>query len=82
MVNGRLGAGKCCGDTRLWEIGHEEAHVGAPGWDSWLSVRLLVSAQVMVLGSQDRARCSVQSLLEILSPSHLCSFSFSQINNS
>ena len=45
---------------------------GGPGWLSWLSIRLLVSAQVMISGSCDwalhQAPCSVESLLEVLSP--------------
>ena len=50
---------------------------GAPGgWCSRLSVRLWVSAQVVILGLWDRALhwapCSAGSLLEILSPFSLC----------
>ena len=47
--------------------------LGAPGWFSWLSSRLLISAQVMISGSWDWAPCwALQwlwNLLEILFPS-------------
>ena len=46
---------------------------GVPGWLSWMSVGLLVSAEVMISGSWDGARpqawCSAGSLLKFLSPS-------------
>ena len=45
---------------------------GVPGWHSWLSVQLLVSAQVMVSGSGDQALHwalhSSWSLLKMFSP--------------
>jgi len=50
--------------------GHPHAkkmNLGAPGWLSWLGIRFLISAQVMISGSWDRvphrAPCSVGSLL-------------------
>ena len=43
---------------------------GVPGWPSRLSIQLLISAQVMIPGSRDRAPCwalhRARSLLEIL----------------
>ena len=64
---------------------------GTPGWLSQLSVRPLISAQVMISGLLDGAPCrtphSVQSVLGILSlllslytPSRFLSLSLSQIN--
>lgn len=48
-------------------------NTGPPGWDSRLSIRLLVSAQVGISGSWDRAPGwappSAGNLLEILFPS-------------
>ena len=45
--------------------------IGAPGWPSWLSVQLLILAQVMILGLWDQALhrvpCWVWSLFKILS---------------
>ena len=48
-----------------------EVLFGAPGWLSWISIRLLISAQVIISGSWDLALCqaphSARSLLDILS---------------
>jgi len=51
------------GPNSKYNLG-SKLRVEAPGWYSWLSVQLLVSAQVMISGPMD----VVQSLLEILSP--------------
>ena len=42
--------------------------MGVPGWLSWLSVQVLVLAQVMISGSWD-GRSLKQNLLQALSPS-------------
>ena len=44
--------------------------IGVPGWLSWLSSRLLISAQVMISESWDRA-LSMEPAWDSLSPSAL-----------
>ena len=67
-----------------------ECFLGAPGWLSWLNIQLLVSAQVVISRSWDRAlqwapcseECTWDSLYPPLTPvlAHILSLAVSQIN--
>lgn len=62
-------------------------YTGAPGWHSWLSVLLWISARVVISGLWDwapvglHAQCGVCLRFSLLLPFSVHSLSLSQINN-